>query len=152
MRIRPGRIVAPALLALAGTLTAQERQIQRSQLPPAVERTVAAQSEGATIGGFAEEREKGQTYYEVHMIVNGLGKDVLMDTSGAVVLVEQQVPFDSLPGPVKAALQARAGTGRITLVESITERDSLVAYEAHVLKAGRKSEIRVGPDGSPRER
>lgn len=36
---------------------AQEKKIKREQLPPAVEKTVTAESEGATIKGFASERE-----------------------------------------------------------------------------------------------
>ena len=39
-------------LLLAGAASAQEKKIKRSDLPPAVEKTVAAQSAGATIRGF----------------------------------------------------------------------------------------------------
>ncbi len=48
-------------LLLAGTASAQEKKIKRSDLPPAVEKTVAAESAGATIRGFSTEKEKGQT-------------------------------------------------------------------------------------------
>jgi hypothetical protein len=48
-------------LLLAGSASAQEKKIKRSDLPPAVEKTVAAQSQGATIRGFSTEKEKGQT-------------------------------------------------------------------------------------------
>jgi hypothetical protein len=68
-----------------------------------------------------------------------------------VVTVEQQVPFDSLPDAVKAGLQARAGAGQIIMVETLTERDRPVVYEAHLVTAGRRSEIKVGPDGKPPE-
>src|SRR5437588_44724 len=79
----------------------QEKKIQRGDLPPAVEKTVAAQSQGAAIKGFSEENEKGQTFYEAEMMVNGHSKDVLMDTNGIVVEVEEQVALDSLPQAVK---------------------------------------------------
>jgi len=39
--------IAAGGLLLAGTTSAQEKKIKRSELPPAVEKTVAAQSEGA---------------------------------------------------------------------------------------------------------
>ena len=32
-------------------------------------------------------------------------------------------------------------------MESLTKKDKLVAYEAKVVKDGKKSEIQVGPDG-----
>jgi hypothetical protein len=142
-------IVLAAVLVFAGFVVAQEKKIKRSDLPPAVEKTVAAQSAGATVKGFSKETEKGQTYYEAEMIVNGHTKDILIDTNGAIVEVEEQVAIDALPAEVKAGLQAKAGEGKIVKVESLTKQDKLVAYEAQVSKDGKKSEIQVGPDGKP---
>ena len=53
--------MAASGLLLAGTASAQEKKIKRSDLPPAVEKTVAAESTGATIKGFSTEKEKGET-------------------------------------------------------------------------------------------
>jgi len=135
------------ILLVAGSAAAQERKITRADLPAAVERTVAAQSQGATIRGFAEEKEKGQTFYEVELTVAGHTKDVLIDASGTVLEVEEQVELSALPAPVRTALLARAGAGKIETVESLTKRGTLVAYEAHVVTNGKRSEIQVGPDG-----
>jgi hypothetical protein len=140
---------AVAVLLFASSVVAQEKQIQRADLPPAVEKTVAAQSQGATIKGFSQETEHGQTYYEAEMTVNGHSKDVLIDTSGAVVEIEEQVALDSVPANVQQGLQAKAGRGKILKVESLTKHDKLVAYEAVVQTAGKKKEIQVGPDGKP---
>jgi hypothetical protein len=141
--------MAASGLLLAGTASAQEKKIKRSDLPPAVEKTVAAQSEGATIKGFSTEKEKGQTFYEAEMMVNGHSKDVLIAADGTVVEVEEQVTLDSLSADVKAGLQAKAGKGRILKVESLTKKGKLVAYEAKVDTNGKKSEVQVGPDGKP---
>ena len=137
------------VLSLASTAAAQEKKIQRADLPPAVERTVAAQSQGSNIKGFSQEKNNGQTYYEAEMTVNGHSKDVLIDKDGAIVEVEEQAPIESLPVPVKDGLQAKAGSGKIVKVESLTKRGKLVAYEAKVQSGGKKSEIQVGPDGGP---
>jgi hypothetical protein len=59
-----------------------EKKIKRSSLPPAVEKTVAEQSEGATIRGLSKEQEKGQTFYEAEFLIDGHSKDVLMDETG----------------------------------------------------------------------
>lgn len=142
-------VIAVGALIFAVSASAQEKKIKRSDLPPAVEKAVAAQSSGATIRGFSEEKEKGQTYYEAEMMVNGHSKDVLMDGTGAVVEVEEQVALAALPADVKAGLQAKAGKGKITKVESITKHDKLVAYEAQINTAGKHSEAQVGPDGKP---
>jgi hypothetical protein len=131
------------------TVAAQERKIKRSDLPPAVEKTVAAESQGATIRRFSAERENGQTYYEAAMIVAGHSKDVLIDGTGAIVEVEEEVAIDSLRGEVRDGLEAKAGSGKLGKVESITKHDKLVAYEAKVTANGKKSEVQVGPDGKP---
>ncbi len=139
-----------ALLAALTTVAfAQEKKIQRSELPRAVEKTVAAQSQGATIKEFSEEKENGQLLYEAEMTIDGHSKDVSIDASGAVVEIEEQVSLDSLPGPVKSGLEAKAGPGKIVKVESITKHGKVVAYEAQILTAGKKSEVQVGPQGNP---
>src|ERR1700741_4814873 len=83
--------VSLLILALLSAVTtmAQEKKIHRADLPAAVEKAVVAQSQGATIRGFSEETENGNTYYEAQMSMNGHGKDVLMDKTGTVVAVEE---------------------------------------------------------------
>jgi len=142
-------IALTGCLAVAGSALAQEKKIKRSDLPAAVEKTVAAQSKAATIRGFSEEQEKGKTTYELQMTVKGHSKDVQMDESGAVMEVEEQVALEALPTEVRAGLQAKAGKGQIAKVESITKKDRLVAYEAQVDTDGKKSEVQVGVDGKP---
>ena len=142
-------IALTGCLAVAGSALAQEKKIKRSDLPAAVEKTVAEQSKGATIRGFSEEQEKGKTTYELQMTVKGHSKDVQMDESGAVMEVEEQVALEALPTEVRAGLQAKAGKGQIAKVESITKKDRLVAYEAQVDTDGKKSEVQVGVDGKP---
>jgi uncharacterized membrane protein YkoI len=136
-------------MLLAVSAIAQEKKIKRSELPAAVEKTVAEVSKGATVQGFNEEKENGKTTYEVEMVVNGHSKDVQIDVSGAVIEVEEQVSMDALPTEIKAGLQAKAGKGKIMKVESIRKKDKLVAYEAQIVTDGKKSEIQVGPDGKP---
>jgi len=149
MRINLFLAIAASGLLLAGIASAQEKKIKRSDLPPAVEKTVAAQSAGATIKGFSTEKENGQTLYEVEMTVNGRSKDISMTADGSIVEIEEQVALDSLSSVVKAGLQAKAGKGTILRVESLTKKGKLVAYEAQVETNGKKSEVQVGPDGKP---
>jgi len=149
MRVNLFVAMAASGLLLAGTSSAQEKKIKRSDLPPAVEKTVAAQSAGATIKGFSTEKENGQTLYEAEMTVNGHSKDISMTADGSIVEIEEQVAMDSLSADVKTGLQAKAGKGKILKVESLTKKGKLVAYEAKVDTNGKKSEVQVGPDGKP---
>ncbi|HEV7893429.1 MAG TPA: hypothetical protein VGP08_22630 [Pyrinomonadaceae bacterium] len=124
-----------------------ERAVKMKDMPAAVQQTVREQSRGAKIRGLSIETENGVTNYEVELRVNGHARDVLIDPSGAVVSVEEQVALASLPADVRSAIVRSANGGRVVLVESISKGGAVEAYEAHV-KRGRKTvEIKVGPDG-----
>lgn len=130
-------------------IQAQEegKKIDRKKLPKAVEATVARESVGATINGIGTEKEGGKTVYELELMVNGLSKDMLIDKSGNILEVEQEVSMESLSEDVKAGLNRMAGKGSITKVVSLSKHDKLVAYEAAVTNGKKHSEIQVGPDG-----
>ena len=140
-------VIAATLCAISSPAEEHEKKINRSDLPAPVEKTVAAQTQGATIRGFNEEKENGKTYYEAELTVNGHSKDILIDPAGAIVEIEEQVALTSLPTAVQSGLLAKAGSGKLGKVESITKRDKIVAYEAKVTTNGKRSEIQVGPDG-----
>jgi hypothetical protein len=129
--------------------TAQEKKIERSAVPPGVEKTVAAQGQGARVRGFSTETENGQVLYEAELMVAGHSKDILMDSAGNVVEVEEQVPTNLLPKSVQDGLQEKAGRGKLLKVESITKHGKLMAYEAQVSTGGKRTEIQVDPDGKP---
>jgi hypothetical protein len=134
-------------LATVSLAQAQEKKLKREQLPPAVEKTVATESQGATINGFATEVDKGKRLYEVELTVNGHSKDISMDKRGNVLEVEEEVTMDSLPASVQEGLRKAAGAGTIGMIESLTKSGKLVAYEAHVKTGTKHFEIQVGPNG-----
>jgi hypothetical protein len=134
-------------LATVSVAQAQEKKLKREQLPPAVEKTVATESQGATINGFATEVERGKRLYEVELTVSGRSKDISMDKNGKVVEVEEEVTMDSLPAAVQEGLRKAAGAGTIGKIESLTKSGKLVAYEAQVKTGTKRSEIQVGPNG-----
>ncbi len=124
-----------------------EKKMQMKNLPPAVQATVKEQSKGATIRGLAKEVEKGKTLYELELKVNGHNKDMMIDASGKIISVEEQVALDTLPAPVKAEIVKQAGKGKIVIVESLTEGGTLIAYEAAIKTGGKSREIKISPDG-----
>jgi hypothetical protein len=145
-----GKVTISALLIGTATVSiaqAQEKKLKREQLPPAVEKTVAAESQGATIKGFATEVENGKRLYEVELTVDGRSKDISMDKNGNIVEVEAEVNMDSLPTAVQEGIRKSAGAGTIGKVESLTKGGKLVAYEAHVTRGTKRSEVQVGPNG-----
>lgn len=142
-------VIALMLIVVNSQASAQERKLKRSELPAAVQRTAAEQSRGAKVRGYSTEKDDGQVVYEVEMMVHGRSRDVTIDSTGNVLEIEEQVPFDSLPEVVRTGLRQLAGSGRIANVESLTKGGTLVAYEAHVRAGTKRSEVQVGPDGKP---
>ena len=138
-----------AVLLFASNVSAQEKHIQKSDLPAAVQKTADEQTKGATVRGYSKETEDGKLEYEVEMTVSGHSKDVSMDPDGNILEVEEQVALGGLPAAVRDGLQQKAGSGKITKVESITKHGAVVAYEAKVMTGAKKSEVQVGPDGKP---
>jgi hypothetical protein len=137
-----------AVMAFSLTLVASaEKKVERSALPPAVEKTVQAQSQGATIKGISSETEDGAFEYEVEMTVNGHGRDIAIAKDGTLLEIEDEVAMNTLPAAVQSALTAKAAGTKITKVETITKKGKLVAYEAATLKGTKKGEIQVGPNG-----
>jgi len=150
--MNPSRfIVSAAMASLLVTLpaVAQEKKVQKADLPAAVQKTVDEQSKGATVRGFSTEMEDGKMNYEAQLTVNGKTRDISMNAAGAITEVEDEVDFASLPDAVQAGLKKKAGADKILKVESLTKKDKLVAYEAVVETAGKKKEVQVGPDGKP---
>jgi hypothetical protein len=105
-------IVGAGVLCVLAIVSAQEQQIKRSDLPPAVEKTVSAQSAGAEVRGFSQENEHGQIFYEAEMTVNGHSKAILIDEKGNVVEVEEEVAMEALPTAVKSGLTTKQAKGR----------------------------------------
>lgn len=120
-------------------------------LPEAVQNTVKEQTKTAQLRGLAKEVEKGKTFYEAETTVNGKHRDILIDPSGQIVEVEEAVSPDTIQEAAQKAFKARAGSGRIVSVESVT-KGSEVSYEAVIQKRLRKSEVSVNADGSPKKK
>ncbi len=124
-----------------------EKPVKMKDLPAAVQATVKQQSKGATISELSKEAGGGKTFYEVRLKVSGHNKDVIIDPTGAVIMIEEEVTLASLPSAARAEIEKQATKGKIQMVESITENDAIVAYEAHI-KIGKKyKEVKVSPDG-----
>jgi uncharacterized membrane protein YkoI len=123
----------------------KEAKLKMKDLPTVVQQTVQEQSKGAKIVGLSKEEDKGQTIYEVEMKVGGHGKDLLIDSKGAVVSIEEEVQLASLPAAVQTAIKSIVGNGKMTKLESLTKGNKLEAYEMLVKKEGKESEIKLDP-------
>jgi uncharacterized membrane protein YkoI len=142
------RLALVAAISSAFLAMAQETAVKLANLPPAVRAAVEQQRQGGTIRSLSRETEKGKTYYEAELTVNGHNKDVLFDAQGNMVEVEETVELSSVPPAVRATLEREsAARGAIARVETLTKNGKLEAYEAQMKKGAKTSEVSVAPDG-----
>lgn len=128
--------------SLLNSAFGSDKPIKMKDLPPAVQKAAHEQTKGAELKGLSKEVENGKTFYEVETVVNDHGRDLLLDKTGTLVEVEEEVALDSIPAPVKSAIAKKAAGGKITKVEMITKGPS-VSYEAAITKTGKKLEVAV---------
>ena len=152
--MRVTNVAALAVLVLGASFSlpamARERRVKMSNLPPAVRETVVEVTKGAKLRGLTYEVEKGEAFYEAELDVNGRTRDVTIDPTGAIALVEEEVAWDSVPAAVRAAIEKLAEGGKILLVETLSRNSKVEVYEAHVRRGWWKEmEFKVDPDGNP---
>ena len=126
---------------------AADKPMKLSDMPLAVQKTIREQTGGATIIGTLTEIENGKTFYECESLVNGRTRDFLVDKTGAIVEVEDQVSLGEVPPRVNTAVRRAAAGGRLTKLERVKRGDT-ITYEAAVVKNGKKTGMESGRDGS----
>src|SRR5437879_12588312 len=107
-------------LSMAAPGQDTEKSVKIEDLPVAVRKTVMEQSKGVKIRGLSQEVKQGKTYYEAELTVNGNTKDVVMDTSGAMVEIEEEVALSSLPAAMKTGIEKQAGHAMLLRDDTIT--------------------------------
>ncbi|MBN9662211.1 MAG: PepSY-like domain-containing protein [Acidobacteria bacterium] len=122
-------------------------KLKLKDLPPAVRKSVEAETANATIIGIVREIEDGKTIYEVEMKTNGRTRSVDLDPQGNVLSTEEEVAFESLPAAAQAAILKRAAGAKVTRVEKVVA-SGRVSYEATLAGKGPQTEFVVGEDGS----
>jgi uncharacterized membrane protein YkoI len=136
--------VATVVAPMSGT----ESKLKLAELPHAVQAAAKQQAKTSAIVGFSKEFENGQTLYEIETRVGGKSRDLLVDKTGRIIEIEQEIDLSTIPEAARAAIQQRSAGGRVTKTESVTH-GAQVSYEATVkTKAGKTQEIAVNADGT----
>src|SRR5262249_21206952 len=126
-------------------ISAVEKRIARADLPPEVQKRVEVEERTAKVLGFSQEREGNRVSYEIELVENGNRKDVLLDTNGEILEIEEEIPFESLPSNTQSILQETRKYGRVEKMEKLIKGGNLVFYEVEVMKNGKRSEFKFGP-------
>jgi uncharacterized membrane protein YkoI len=146
-------IFATALLAgiaiAAATTAHAESHVPCNTLPPAVLNQVKTEVGDATIHGCVKDKENGKVTYEVETLKDGRSKDIVLDSSGSVLEVEQEVTGSSVPEAVSDAIAKAAQGGKVGKIESVTRGGTVASYETTITSKGQRHEVAFSPQGAP---
>ncbi len=142
------RLIAGIALGLIISVGAQadQKKINQSKLPPAVQKAASEQSTGATVTGYTSEKVEGSMVYQMDMLVDGHTRGILMDQEGTVLSVEQEMAWADLPADVQKDFSNVAGKGTFGAVSSITREGKVVAYQGVLVTNGERAHVRVTPN------
>jgi len=148
--IRSRTILAASFVSLFLAIPAftQEKKLNKSDLPTAVQKAVDEQSQGATVRGFSTEKENGQTIYEAQLTVNGKNRDISFDPKGSVLEVEDEVAFDSLPERRKMGQRKRPERAKLQESRRSPRRASSSPTKLSFKTARRNQKSRLGQTAS----
>ena len=141
-------VLAGLVLSVLLPASATDKPMKLSDMPPIVQETIRQQTKSASIRRTLTEIENGETFYECESLQNGRTRDFLVDKTGAMVEVEDQVSLEEVPAPVKMVVQRSASGGKLTKLQRV-KRGNAITYQAAVIKNGKKTGMELRPDGSP---
>lgn len=131
------------VLGFVGNASAQEKKINKGEVPAPVLAAFAKAFPKAQAIGYAQETEEGKTLYEVESKEGAIHRDVTFMADGKLVVVEEAIDVKDLPAAVRATLDKEKG--KCELAEKLT-RGKVVEYEFHMLEG--KNEFEVVMDAS----
>lgn len=140
-------VLGVLLLALAASALAREERVQRKDVPAAVLAAFAEAYPKATVKGYSQEVDKGQTVYEIECVEGKTRRDVTYSADGKLVLLEESVDTSELPPGVKAALDKKFPGAKILRAERVT-KGKVVGYEFRVQHMGKTAEVVFDPSGN----
>ena len=139
-----GIILCASSCSLLGTETKEiERKVTKADVPAAALSSLKKLADGAEITEFAEEIDKGNTFYEGSWETSlGIKTDVLVTASGDLVEIEEQVSENQVPDAVLKLARETAGQGNPLTFEKKT----FFLYEVKFEKGNKEHEILLTPD------
>lgn len=110
----------------------QEREVTKEEMPQAVLQAFNQAYPGATVRGYSEEIEEGQTFHEVSFIFEDKKFDVVYHPDGKVKVTEMVIAHEQLPEAARQAISKEFPRSSIELAEKL-EKDGKIFFEARVL-------------------
>jgi Putative beta-lactamase-inhibitor-like, PepSY-like len=132
---------------LTVSLLAQEKKIDKKDLPKEILTSFQKSYPRAEIKGASIEKEQDKTYYEIESIDGKQKRDLLYTKNGKVAEIEETLNANEMPDFVKNSITKKYPDGKINKVEKLTKGNK-ISFEAVVEHNGKKSEVVLDAKGN----
>ena len=131
----------------ASSLFAQEKKIDKKDLPKDVLTAFQKSYPDATIKGASIEKEHGKTYYEIESMDGSQRRDLLYTKTGKVAEIEETLASNDIPGFVKSSVMKKYPNCEISKAEKVTSGKK-INYELVVKQGEKKHEVVLDSKGN----
>ena len=128
-----------------GTLLS--RQVALTEMPYAVQKTIAAQLNGGKVDTIAENLDDGGTNFDVAVTTLG-GSETGFNVAADGTMTSKEVGLNEVPARARATIRNRIGDGTILRVDkSFVRRDNVLPFVVEGRRDGKPFDFSVGPRG-----
>jgi len=121
----------------------RERKLKESEVPAAALAALKKAAGGAAILEYTEEIEHGHKFYEATWKGPEGEMEAEVTEAGDLIEIEEAISPSKVPLAVRKLIEKKAEAGgRVDF-----EKKTLILYEAHFTKKGKRRELVVTPDG-----
>ncbi len=100
-------VIAFVSISITSISIAQEKKIDKKDLPKAVVESFQKSYPNAVIKGTSTEKEHGKTYYEIESMDGTQGRDLLYTEDGKIAEIEEALAAENIPDFIKNSVMKK---------------------------------------------
>lgn len=141
-------VVLVTLLVAFGQANASEEDVSKHQVPKAILEAFEKAHPNAQEVEFEKKMVGGKTAYEVEYMENGREYEILYDSDGVILQIEETLDVKALPEPIAQAISKAYPKATIEDAEKVMKSDgTVIVYEVEIKAEGKKLELELDANG-----
>lgn len=140
--------ILTTFLITFGQAHASEKELSKQQVPKAVLEAFEKAYPNAKDIEFEKETIEGKAVYEVEFKENDKEYEILYDSSGVILQIEETLDVKALPESIVQAISKSYPKATIEEAEKVMKPDGTVTvYEVEIKTEGKKLELELDANG-----
>lgn len=135
-----------AVVSICCAVSAQETEISRRDVPPAVLAAFGKAYPNAKVLEWEKEIHSGKLYYEAETVDGKMPRNILYSPDGDVAQVEEKIAAKEIPGAVVEGVKRQYPKATVSTAEKVTHNGA-TEYVLKLKGANQKSAV-IRADGT----